>query len=284
MLREIEVNVGGVCVNMVAGPVSGPPLLMLHGVTRRWQTFGTMLPSLLSRWHLHLIDFPGHGRSERTPGRYCVVDYAAVAAAIIRERFPEPAVIYGHSLGSMVAAYVAAENPSSVRAIVMEDPPFGTMGNRIRETPLHAYFAELKRLAGSSRPVGEVARELAKFELRDPKSGVSQKLGAVRDAAALRFTAASLARLDPEALDPVLSGNWLAEFDWPKVLAAVQCPTLLIQADETVGGMLIDDDAHRAESLMADCSLVPMKNVGPLVHGTRPYELLTVVTPFLESL
>lgn len=284
MLRELEVNVGGVCINVMSGPVSGPPLLLLHGVTRRWQTFSTILPALLSRWHVHAIDFPGHGKSERTSGKYHVVDYVAVAASFVRERFPEPAVIYGHSLGSMVASGVAAELLASVRGIVMEDPPFDTMGSRIRETPLHGYFKQLRGFAGSTKPVSDVARELANLELKDPKTGVTQRLGDVRDAAALRFTAASLARLDPEVLDPVVEGSWLQRFDWRTVLSSVQCPTLLIQADDAVGGMLIDADAERAAVAIPDCSHVKLKNVGHLIHGTKPAELLTVVTPFLESL
>ncbi|MGE3316160.1 MAG: alpha/beta fold hydrolase [Planctomycetaceae bacterium] len=284
MLRETEVNVGGVCINVVAGPVSGPPLLMLHGVTRRWQTFAAMLPAILSRWHVHAIDFPGHGRSERTAERYRVVDYVSVVSAFVRERFPEPAVIYGHSLGSMVAAGVAAECPASVRGIVMEDPPFETMGKRIRETALHGYFTQLKRFAGSTQPVGDVARELAQLELRDPKTGASQRLGDVRDAAALRFTAASLARLDPGALEPVVQGDWLQGFDWESILSGVLCPSLLLQADDAVGGMLIESEAAIAAKAMADCSHVRMKGVGHLIHGTRPGELLTIVMPFLESL
>lgn len=284
MFRETEVNVGGVCINVATGPVSGPPMLLLHGVTRRWQTFSNLLPALASRWHVHAIDFPGHGRSERTPEKYRVVDYVAVAAAFVRERFPEPAVLYGHSLGSMVAAGVVAENAASVRAIVMEDPPFETMGKRIRETPLYGYFKQLQNLAGSTRPVAEVARQLAELELRDPKTGIAQRLGDVRDAASLRFTAASLLRLDPAALEPVADGSWLNDFHWREVLSAVRCPSLLLQADEAVGGMLIDTEAAISASTMADCAHVKMRNVGHLIHGTRPADLLTIVTPFLESL
>jgi pimeloyl-ACP methyl ester carboxylesterase len=253
MLRETEFNTDGICLNVMTGPVAGPPLLLLHGVTRRWQTFTTILPALCLRWHVHALDFPGHGRSQRTPDRYRVVDYVRIAAALLRERFSEPVVVYGHSLGAMVAAGVAAEVPASVRAIVMEDPPFHTMGCRICETALRGYFEQLRAFAGSSRPLAEVVRELAEVRLTDPSSGASQRLGDIRDEAALRFTAASLAKLDPDTLKPVVEG-------------------------------MVDQDAELAAEKLSQGCRVKFNGIGHLIHGTKPVDLMTVVTPFLDSL
>ena len=49
-------------------------------------------------------------------------DYAADALAFV-EALPSPATLYGHSLGALVAASVAAALPGRVAGVVLEDPP-----------------------------------------------------------------------------------------------------------------------------------------------------------------
>lgn len=74
MLSEKTFDAGAVSVNYAEGPRSGPPLVLLHGVTSRWQAFLTMMPVLAQRWHVVAADLRGHGRSGRClppkrPGR-----------------------------------------------------------------------------------------------------------------------------------------------------------------------------------------------------------------------
>ena len=147
-------------LNVAEGAPSGLPLVMLHGVTRRWQTFRPLLPALENGWHVHALDFRGHGLSDRAGGAYRVVDYVADAVALV-ESLPQPAFVYGHSLGAMVAAAVAAATPDHVRGVVLEDPPMQTMGGRITETPLHGFFTALQTHAGSERDAMSIAAELA---------------------------------------------------------------------------------------------------------------------------
>lgn len=284
MYHESKVHVGPFELNMMAGPPSGPSLVMLHGVIRCWQTFLPLLPALAQRWTLTGLDFPGHGASARMPGDYLVADYVRVAGEFVRQQFDEPVVLYGHSLGAMVAAGVAAElGETRVKAIVLEDPPLRTMGSRIGETRLLAYFAALRRWTGSPLPVREVAKELADLVTVDPHSGVSQRLGDVRDAVQLRFLAHCLKRLDPAALESIVAERWLDGYDWRKVFRELACPTLLLQADETAGGMLIDAEAAEAAALAKDCTLVKLRGCGHNIHSSRTQELVNLTLAFLES-
>src|SRR5688572_4782194 len=107
-------DAGPVRLHVAAGPRHGPPLLMLHGVLRAWTDFAP-------RWQLFALDHRGHGESARAE-RYLVVDYAADAVALVRDRLPG-VVLYGHSLGALAAVAVAAELPDLVRAVILEDPP-----------------------------------------------------------------------------------------------------------------------------------------------------------------
>lgn len=128
MLLESSIVVDRVKLNWASGPVHGPPLLMFHGVLRRWQGFVPLAGALATRWHVHALDHRGHGKSDRVAGQYQVIDYIRDMAAVVSQQFRKPVVLYGHSLGAMVAMGVAAAIPDRVKAIVLEDPPLDTMG------------------------------------------------------------------------------------------------------------------------------------------------------------
>lgn len=275
--RDGSLNVGS---SITSGR---PPLVMLHGVTRRWQTFMPLAASLSLRYSLQAIDFRGHGKTPPVVGRYRVVDYAVDAIAFVESQ-GQPVVVYGHSLGAMVAAIVAAERPSRVAAVIMEDPPFHTMGSRIGSTPLLSFFTALQSFANDPRGVGVVARELAEVRLHDPQTKAEVRLGDGRDMASLRFTAACLKQLDPEVFDPIVAGQWLDGFEIETLMPRLQCPVLLIQADIEQGGMLCDADADLVEQKANDVTRVRLPGCGHLAHWSRTTELLNYVHAFLESL
>src|SRR5213079_1763791 len=102
MLTERELDTGTVAIHYVEGPKAGPPLLLLHGVTARWQSFVTLLPFLTQCWQVVAADLRGHGRSGRVPGGYGIMEYARDAIGLIRHLGDEPAVVLGHSLGAVI--------------------------------------------------------------------------------------------------------------------------------------------------------------------------------------
>jgi pimeloyl-ACP methyl ester carboxylesterase len=283
MFHEEAISLGARRINLARGPANGPPLLLFHGVTRRWQSFVPVLPLLATRWEVTAVDFRGHGRSDRAEGGYFVTDYVDDAVALVESRFSVPVTIYGHSLGSMVAAGVAGRLPGRVRGLVLEDPPFTTMGSRIRETALHDWFRGLIPFCGSTRAVAEIARDLAEIRTAAP-GAVPVRAGDVRDGASLRFTARSLQELDPRVLEPIVSGRWLDGYNFTDVLPKVSCPTLLLQADPSAGGMLIDAEAATAEALIRDCIRIRFPGTGHLIHWLATESLLRMVLSFLESL
>ncbi|MFN7921439.1 MAG: alpha/beta hydrolase [Bryobacteraceae bacterium] len=258
------------------------PLLFLHGVTRRGASVLPIEGALATRFDVHAPDFPGHGAAERRPGRYLVVDQVAVARERLLE-LPGKAVIYGHSMGAMVAAALAAECPERAEAVILEDPPFETMGSRIRDTPLHGYFAALREFAVAHRgaPVHEIARALADLRWGSPGEF---RFGDTRDEAACRFSAASLARLDPEVLDPVVEGHWLDGYDQAAIFTRIACPVLLLQADPRCGGMLTDEDVAHAKRAMRDCAHVFVPGGPHLLHWMATQDTLRAVLNFLSAI
>ena len=269
-------------LRIATGPDAGPPLLLLHGVCRRWQDFLSLVPALTTRWQVHGLDFRGHGGSDWRTGQYRVADYIEDAVAVLH-LLPDPAVIYGHSLGALVAAAAAAAEPDRVRAVVLEDPPSADLLRNIRQTPFHAQFTGMRSLAGRDHAVAQTAKDLAEIQL-PVAEGKTVRLGDLRDPAALRFVARCLEQLDPEVLTPVIEGHWLDGFDLEAVLRGVRCPAMLLRADEGLGGMLGRAEAATWAGWMTDCVLMDFPGIGHLVHAVAPEAVVRVLLPFLESI
>lgn len=260
------------------------PLLMLHGVTRRWQTFLTVADSLSARHQLHALDFRGHGKSDRLPGKYHVIDYAEDAVHYLDDHLKPPVVVYGHSLGAMVTAIVAAERSERIAGVILEDPPFHTMGEAIGDSVLLSLFKGFQPLAGDQRSLAAISHALADLQLEDPLSGKRTRLGDVRDDASLRMTASCLRQLDPAVLEPIVAGEWLKGFSIENVMQRIRCPVLLLQAEITAGGMLTDRDVDSLRRWTEDLIHVKITGCGHLIHWSRTSELLSTVHAFLASL
>ncbi len=272
---------GPPALHFVEGPVCGPPLLLLHGVTRNWRDWEPLLPELMREWHVIALDHRGHGESARTPGQYLIVDYARDAAAFVRATFKDPVTVLGHSLGAMVALSLAAECAELVAGVVLEDPPFHTMGRDIAENPYRAQFAGMKEVARQGGELPAMTDALAAIHLPTPQGPV--RLGDLRDRASLQFSAQCLLHLDPEVFTPLIAGRWLDGFDYESLWPRVTCPALLLQGDPAAGGAFADADVALAQRLLATKRHIRFAGVGHQIHGTRPEEVLTAMREFAQA-
>jgi pimeloyl-ACP methyl ester carboxylesterase len=260
---------------------TGSTLLLLHGVTRYGEDWQTLMPSLSARWKVIVVDQRGHGESPRGAD-YLVRDYVADAVHLVRHELAMPLVICGHSLGAMVAAAVAVELPQWVRGIVLEDPPFHTMGNRIGGSQWQAQFIGMQEVARRGGSLDEITDRLADIQLPDGNGGY-QRLGEVRDRTSLNWSAQCLSRLDSAVLTPVIEGRWLDGYDMQAVFSGIHCPTLLLQADPNAGGALTDTDAEAACNAITACQHVHFAGCGHQLHRDRPAEVLQALDDFANA-
>ena len=259
----------------------GPVLLMLHGVTRCGADWELLLPALAAHWKVIALDQRGHGTSPRA-GSYLVTDYIADVVRFVQEETADPVVLFGHSLGAMVAAAVAAKLPDRVRGIILEDPPFHTMGNRIAGSAWQAQFTGMREAAQKRGSVEEITDALA--DIRLPASGGAfKRLGELRDRASLAWSAQCLSQLDPEVLTPVIEGRWLDGYDFPDSLSRVRCPTLLLQADPSAGGALTNADTESLKSIVSDCQHVRFPSCGHNLHRDRSESVLRAFADFAAT-
>jgi pimeloyl-ACP methyl ester carboxylesterase len=193
-----------------------------------------------------------------------------------------PAVVFGHSLGALVAAGTAAARPELVQAVIMEDPPSSGFLAGLAVTPYHATFVAMRQLAGSHRDVGVVARELGATLVPSPRGPVP--LSTLRDGCSLRFIARCLADVDGEVFTPILEGEWLTGYDERAIWRGITCPALLLRGDSAAGGMLPAIDADGMSTFMSELTRIDFPGVGHLIHALATELATRHVLNFLGSL
>lgn len=247
---------------------SDPPLLLLHGVSRSHRDFSPLFPQLSARCRIMATDHRGHGGSQRAD-RYLVVDYVADTVRLLRDEIRTPVVMLGHSLGAMVAAGVAAELPEQVAGVVLADPPFHSMGERIAGTSWQALFIGLRAAGRAHSSLEELTVAIAEITLPCP-DGSTVRMGDLRDLSSIRWSAECLAALDPGLLTPVIEGRWLDGYDFEQIARSITAPVRLLQADPQAGGALRDDDCQRFATAACSCTVERFPGVGHLLHWMEP--------------
>jgi pimeloyl-ACP methyl ester carboxylesterase len=282
-LVEHIFDTGEVELNYAEGPAHGPPLVLLHGLGRRWQVFLPVIPALSLRWHIFAPDLRGHGKSFHVARGYHGPQYSEDVSRLLRERVAAPAVVFGHSLGAMVAMWVAAHHPELVRALILGDniivPP------KVRNPMYKALFSGLCELARQGGSVEQIAAGIGKIVLPAP-SGGSVRIRELpgNDEAYLLSWARSVQQADPDAYEMTLDGSSIEGWDGETVLRGITCPTLLLQGTPELGGLMSDADVALATRLLPHHAHVKFRNLGHALFIQQPEPVLRAVTNFLESL
>jgi pimeloyl-ACP methyl ester carboxylesterase len=283
VIRSVQRCPGGPALSFIEGEQGGPPLLFLHGVGRCSADFLRFTEALVPHWHVHALDFRGHRASEHAAS-YLVVDYVGDTQAFVQSHFAEPIVLYGHSLGAMVALAVAAELPSAIRALILEDPPFHTMGRNVFSTPWHPLFLGMRQVSRDNDDISTIVSALSEIRVLPGNGEGLTRLGNLRSRESLQFSGDCLSQLDPEVFTPIIEGRWLSGYDEKEFFARVRCPVLILQADPSAGGAMTDADAELALATMAHCRRVQFRGTGHLIHRDQADAVIRAITEFTSTL
>ena len=194
----------------MGGDEDARPLVLLHGLSANSTSWAPVIERTARGWRSYALDFRGHGRSDRSPGRYRLDDYLDDADRLLR-MIGEPAVVVGHSLGAIVAAALAQDRHPLVAAVFLEDPPLYVVEPHVfAGSGLARGFVVLRdhiaRLQAERAPV-ETYRDL----LAASPHPAGDRLGDHLHDDALWSRAGSLAQTDPEAITAVLDGTTFAD-------------------------------------------------------------------------
>ena len=96
--------------------------LLIHGWSSSWFGMSPLLPYLTPRCRCLVVDLPGYGKSPRMEQRVTIPLYAELMAALIQQETDRPAVLFGHSMGGMIAITIAQRYPELVERLVLICP------------------------------------------------------------------------------------------------------------------------------------------------------------------
>lgn len=117
--RSAEID-GHRMVWMEGGKASGEPVLLLHGFTSSKENWLLMLPFLMQRYRLYVLDLPAWGESQYIHGAPYTLDRQAERVAEwSRRHIGAPAHVVGSSMGGAIAGLLAGHHPERVLSLTL---------------------------------------------------------------------------------------------------------------------------------------------------------------------
>ncbi|MBP2458389.1 pimeloyl-ACP methyl ester carboxylesterase [Clavibacter michiganensis] len=103
---------------------TGPPLVLLHGLASPRIVFDRLVRLLEGDHDVIRMDLLGFGGSPTpTDCRYTLQEHGDAVAATMRRLHLDAPVLVGYSLGALVAARVAADDPTIATSVCLVAPP-----------------------------------------------------------------------------------------------------------------------------------------------------------------
>ncbi|MBK8901577.1 MAG: alpha/beta hydrolase [Anaerolineaceae bacterium] len=275
MVRSHTIPLNGIPFYYAEVPGPGPSLVILHGLTGSHDEFLHLAPILARQAHLYLLDMRGHGRSGWTQSGYTVADYGRDVVEFLQQVVGETAVLLGHSLGAMVAAWVAANRPDLVHGLILEESPFYILED-LTSSWIYPYFASLRDYLGPHHASGgSLAQMVAYVGQVSVDTAVSDDI---------RQRAVQLQQFDPAALEPLLRQELLGDQDPDRLLAQITCPVHLIAAEQGSGGVMSLEDVQWIVARVPHAAHTIVKSSGHDIHLDRPQAFFRAVISFLWKL
>jgi pimeloyl-ACP methyl ester carboxylesterase len=243
-----------------------PPVVLLHGVGSRGESWWPVIDPLAERFHLFQVDLRGHGASGRPERGYRVEHHASDLEVLLDAFELDQPRIVGHSLGALATLVWASRHPSRAAALVLEDPS-------LRVPPgIVAAFDGWQQLAALTP-----AQAAAWYRQENPQWSEEDCL---RRARTITSTAPGVfAELRAEAEAAVAAGAT----DRTPILNGLRSPALLVHGNVELGGAVPREDAETFLRLVPRSRAQYIAEAGHNLHRDATDAFLSVVIPFLEG-
>ena len=244
----------------------GPLVVLLHGLGGSRLSWEPQLAGLGDRWRVAAWDMPGYGAAAPLDvDRVTFRALADAAADWIAELGESAAHVVGISMGGMVAQYLAAWHPDSVRSLTLlaTSPRFGMDGTR----PDEWRTARLAPLDAGQEPADfaeRVLRALAGPHITD---------------AAIEGQRAAMARVAGVALGRSI--ECLVSHDTTRLLADIRQPSLV-----AVGALDRETPPEYSEYIahhLPNAQLRVVDDAGHLLNVEAPERVNELITAHLTS-
>ena len=262
---ESNVQANDINIHYVqTGDASKPPLILLHGITDNGMCWSRVARSLEDSYHVLMLDARGHGQSSGVETGFSLSLLAADVAGFIRALHLNKPFLYGHSMGAVTAAQVAATYPELVRAVILEDPPFmNKQAAKASSDPQRwQWIMDIKAL-----PHDELLRRAS---VMNPGWGQEELLPWVESKEQFRT-------------EVLQNANTIVDTPWQDIITHIQCPILLITADPESGSIVTPQIAQEVSQLAKHSEVVHISGAGHNIHRDRFEETLAAIRAFCST-
>ncbi|HSS84873.1 MAG TPA: alpha/beta fold hydrolase [Reyranella sp.] len=208
--------VGRIAVDIETPTGGGDGALCIHGLGGTSNTWTPLLPAL-SRFTAVRFDLPGSGRSHRVEGTLSIDGLVDACLRVLSSRNIGRVHVLGHSLGTIVAAHLAAREPRIVRSLALFGPLLA---------PPDVARANIKARAAKARGEGLAGMQAIADTLVQASTSAETR---ARRHAVVAYVRESLMRQDPDGYARTCEA--LAEAK-PADTTRITCPTVLVTGDE----------------------------------------------------
>jgi len=250
--REVVVDGKRLETLLLSSAANAPVIVMLHeglGSIAMWKDFPEQLARATGCGVLVYSRY-GHGTSERLTEKrsadFMHHEAKVVLPELLRQFEIERPILLGHSDGASIALIYAGTWPAQVRALILEAP--------------HVFVEDLG------------IRSIAAIRKLYESSDLRKKLARYHDYTDETFRGWNDIWLDPQFRD------WNIE----EYLAAISCPTLVIQGEDDEYGTLAQVEAIQRRVAATQTLILPACGHSP--HRDQPSLTLDAISKFVATL
>ncbi len=285
MDRQTFTTSTGVTLSYLTAGDSGAPIILLHGITAGAGTYGDIGDRLAENHRVFALDFRGHGESDRVGPSYTADLYVADTIEFIRHvAGDEPAVLAGHSLGSMVAAAIAGANAVPLRGVLLEDPPlFSGQPDGPGRQMLVIAFTMLQNAMKSHHEAEQSIDDLAAMIADWPVFGDPGKTNKdIVTADAISLQATLMHQCDWHVLDVITGDEDIGFAQAETYLPNITCPVHVLAGNAERGAVITADDFEKGKAMIPGATGALVSEVGHLIHEHAPARYWDELSAFLD--
>ena len=248
---------------------SKPPLVLLHGITDNGRCWSRVAEALAPDYDVVMPDARGHGLSAAPESGYTAEDHAPDVAGVISELGLQHAVVIGHSMGGATAAATAAHFPALVRALVLEDPPWGGPPEALSDEQKAARVSDWR--AGIMKRKTQSLADIVAYGRRRYPAWHERDLAAWAEAK--QQTSPNIAA--------GINGQGIA---WQDVVRQIRCPSWVITADPALGAIVTAERIQEAMRLCPALKEAHVAGAGHNIHRDQFESFISAVKGCLREL
>lgn len=260
---------------------SGEQLVFLHGSMGSASYWDVLIPLLLGDFRCVRLEFPGHGRSDRSPsGSYELEDQVNVAIRFLDE-VTGPCIVIGASAGAGTAFGAAARRPDLVLGIYSEDAYPGIYTDSwIERSPLVPFFDAIGAVLRSmpdAFSVAEYAAALGRARLG------GRTMFDIRGPAFVAWFAQLTMSTDPGFFDVVTDpGRFWTDSQAATISTEIRCPVHVAYGDTGQGSLVTIEQIDALAAAGIDVTSTNFPGAGHAISPEFPGDSHIDIRQFVE--